>query len=370
MQKPILFTLILAPASLAFSLSEYTSLISGDNAPTYTPKVNEVPANPRVTDTFYPELRNGDRVWLVADMLWFVPDEDALAFTNEKTDLFVSPVVTRKCVIEPEFDWDFGFRVGLGYIFSDRKWDMSLSWLHFATSSQQTIDTDLGIGCVQFGRFPIWSLSCDTLCFDFITQAKMHWKLKINLLDLTFGRLFEFGKTFFLRPFFGLRGAWIDQRDKVQYSGGVFVNGLTVSQLLSMCGDDHIFMKNNFWGVGPIVGIEPQLNLGRGLRVYAGVAGTGAVGQFNIHQKERYLDSVRFNHHDHPVKWRWILDADAGIMWETWLCSQRFALTFKFGWEYHLFFDQLELRGDKFGLVSDDRNLSLNGVAFSSRFDF
>jgi hypothetical protein len=79
---------------------------------------------------------------------------------------------------------------------------------------------------------------------------------------------------------------------------------------------------------------------------------------------------VRFNHHHHPVKWRWILDADAGVMWETWICRERFALTFKFGWEYHLFFDQLELRGDQFGLVSDDRNLSLNGVAFSSRFDF
>lgn len=323
--------------------------------------------SPRVTDSFYPELKNGDRLWIEADLLLLHPEEDSIAMTNRKTDLFTTADVTKEDVVEPHLKWDFGYRLGLGYLFSDRKWDMVLSWTHFDTSYQQSRSTDGDIG---LGMFPIWSLSEDILPYDWVAGAKMHWKLKLNMLDIDFGRSFAFGKIFFLRPFAGLRTAWIDQEIDVKYSGGIFFNGLNVLELDTTFGPDFIFMKNNFLGIGPQLGIEPQVNLGMGLRIYGAACGTMAYGFFDVHQKETYLTNVRFDRHRYPQRLRWMIDASGGIMWKTFICAKRFALTFKLGWDYHIFFDQVEFKGDDFDLVSDDRNLSLNGLALSGRFDF
>lgn len=320
-----------------------------------------------VLDTFYPELKNGDRVWIAADLLYFIPSEKSIAMTNKKTDLFTTADVTKKPVVHPHLEGNFGSRLGFGYIFSERKWDMTVNWTHFNTHAHQKRTTHHDI---QFGIFPIWSLADDILRYDWVADAKMHWELNLNLLDLDFGYAFCFGETFFLRPFAGLRSAWIDQDLDVRYSGGIFVNGLNLPALDSSCGPDKIDMKNNFWGIGPQLGIEPQVNLGKGFRLYGNACGTLEFGVFDIHQRETYLQTTRYNKHHHPWRFRWILDAGAGILWKTFCARDRFALTFKLGWEYHLFFDQNELKGDAFDLISNGRNLVLNGASFSARFDF
>ncbi len=129
-------------------------------------------------------------------------------------------------------------------------------------------------------------------------------------------------------------------------------------------------MENNFFGIGPQIGLEPQVNLGKGWRLYGNVSGSLEYGFFDLHQRETYLESVRYDHHRRPQGFRWMFDAGAGVLWKTFITNQRFALTFKLGWEYHIFFDQLELKADEFDLVSHDRNLILNGAAFSVRYDF
>jgi hypothetical protein len=327
----------------------------------------EKPPKRDVLNSYYPELINGSNVWLAADLLYFIPCEKSIVMTNKKTDLFTTADVTKKPVAHPHLEGNFGYRLGLGYIFSARKWDMAVNWTHFNTQAHQKRSSRNNI---EFGMFPIWSLADDILRYDWVADAKMDWKLNLNLLDLDFGYAFCFREVFFLRPFAGLRSAWIHQYLDVRYSGGIFVNGLNLPALDSSCGPDKIDMKNNFWGIGPQVGIEPQVNLGRGWRLYGNACGTLEYGFFDIHQRETYLQTTRYNRHRHLGRFRWIIDAGAGVLWKTYCARDLFALTFKLGWEYHLFFDQNELKGDAFDLVSDNRNLVLNGAAFSARFDF
>ena len=331
-----------------------------------TSQAREV-TKPGVLDSFYPPIQQGNRLWISADLLYFLPDEGSIAMTNEKTDLFTTANVTQEPVVEPHFEWDFGYRIGFGYIFADRKWDVALNWTHFNTHSTQHRSTHGDIG---LGMFPIWSLSDDILPYDWVANAKMHWNLNLNLLDLDFGRSFCWGKVFFLRPFIGLRAAWIYQHINVEYGGGIFANGLNLPALDSTFGQDDITMKNNFFGIGPQLGIEPQINLGKGFRLYGSACGTADYGFFDVHQKEIYLKNIRYDRDRYPNGFRWILDASAGILWKTFCSKNRFALTFQLGWEYHIFFDQVELKADDFGLVSGNRNLILNGVDFSARFDF
>ncbi len=230
---------------------------------------------PGVLDSFYPPIQQRNRLWISADLLYFLPHEKSIAMTNKDTDLFTTADVTEEPVVDPHFKWDFGCRVGLGYLFSDHQWDVALHWTHFNTHTTQHRSTHGNIG---LGMFPIWSLSDDILPFDFVTKAKMRWNLNLNVLDLDFGRSFSWGKVFFLRPFAGLRAAWIYQHMHVEYGGGIFANGLNfnmlnLAALESTFGKDNIAMRNNFFGIGPQLGIEPQVNLGKGFRLYGSACG-------------------------------------------------------------------------------------------------
>jgi hypothetical protein len=244
---------------------------------------------------------------------------------------------------------------------------MAINWTHFDSQLKQCRSTQGNIG---LGMFPIWSLACDILPYDWVAYANMHWKMKLNMFDLDFGRIFSGCNEIFLRTIIGFRLSLINQKFDVNYGGGIFANGLNLPDLDSTFGFDRIKMKQNFWAIGPRVGIEPQLNLGKGWRFYASACATLDYSFFNVHQKEIYLKNVRFDCKHSPQGFRWIIDSTAGILWKTLCCHDHYALTFSLGWEYHIFFKQVEFRKDAFNLVSHDRNLSLNGLSISARFDF
>jgi hypothetical protein len=172
-----------------------------------------------------------------------------------------------------------------------------------------------------------------------------------------------------LNPFLGVRSAWINQHGHVAYEGGMFLIGILLPGI-SLNGTDLIKMKNNYWGLGPRLGIAPRLIIGKGFSLNGEAAVSGLYGFFKILQKETYLDVTRFSHYEHLNRFRWIGDFSAGIQWKTLLGCERYALTFKADWETHIFWHQFELKKDEFGLVPKDRNLSLQGVTFSARFDF
>lgn len=322
--------------------------------------------DPSILDSFYPPIEECSHFWLNADLLCFKPKEKSAVLTNRKTDLFTTANVTRQPTIHPDFEWDFGYRIGFGFLFANHCWDAALNWMHFTADAEQCKSTQ---GNIQFGMFPIWSLADDILPYDWVSVANMHWKLKLNVVDLDFGRNLN-ACPFFMRFLIGLRFAQINQHFKVRYGGGIFANGLDLPELDSTFGYDRISMENKFWGIGPRIGFEPELNLGCGFRFYAGAYGTMSIGSFDLDQKETYLKTVRFKCCSNPHKVRWIIDAASGIMWRAFSCCQQYAFTLAFGWEYHMFFQQMELTSDTFCLVSDNRNLSLNGTALSARFDF
>lgn len=320
-----------------------------------------------VLDSFYPSIEKDHHFWLRTDLLVFRPKEKSIVLTNHDTDLFTTADVTLQPDIKTDFEWDVGVRIGFGYVFPDCPWDVAINVTHFKTHLQQCRSTHGDIG---LGMFPIWSLADDIIPFDWVSKAKMQWRLNLNLLDLDFGRTFSWCDQFFLRCIIGLRAAVIHQNLDVRYGGGIFANGLNLPALDSTFGYDVITMKNNFWAIGPRLGIEPQLNLMCGLRLYTSACATLNCGSFDVCQREVYLTDVRYDRSCSPHGVRWIVDATAGILWETFLCEGRYALMLALGWEYHHFFDQVEFKGDRFGKVSHDRDLSLNGLALSVRFDF
>lgn len=311
--------------------------------------------NVAIQESFNPSVQNGYDIWISADALYWLPREKSIAFLNQKQDVFTTDDFTKAGKIFPNFEWDFGYRLGIGHLFSDQKWDLSLNWTHYhAFSHQQRGDpTDSFIG-----MFPIWSIGEDIIAGDHVSFGKMHWKLHLDLIDLKFARDFTLGR-FGLKPFISLTAGWINQDFDIQYTGGIFVSGI-----------DYIDMKNNYWGMGPTVGIDPRFYLGAGWSIYGSASICMLIGSFNEHQDETYLFSQRTHHQAHPFHLGWISDLGVGLSWKYLIYDNRYALTFKAGWEYLVLFNQNDLKQGQFHLVSHNRDLQLQGGTMSFRFDF
>lgn len=326
----------------------------------------QAPCN--ILDSFYPKVKDGNRLWISADVLLWIPSEDSIVLTNRKTALFDVNDVTLQPTLDTKFNWDLGSRIGFGYLFGGPKenWDMALYWTFFPTSTTKKSSTHMDI---SKGMFPIWSLSNDIIPYDWVANAKMDWTLNLNLIDLDFGRSYSF-RWFHIRPFTGLRSVWVDQDFNVKYGGGIFANGPDLYALSNEAGFDQIKMRNDYWGIGPLLGVRPEFDLGKGLRIYAGGICSYTLGLFNLNQQEVYLMKTRFERRTQPFAGRWIMDVTGGLSWATFLASHRYALTFNLGWEYHVFFNQFALKKDRFGLIPDNNDLTLMGGVFSVRFNF
>lgn len=310
--------------------------------------------------------------WANIDLLYWQPWEKSLVLTNKKSPIFTTDDFTKKDVVHPDFNWDWGTRIGLGYSSPCYPCDLRLEWTYYHTTADQhrfTDSNDLTNTFNQQGMFPIWALSDDIISGDYVAQACLNWKLTINMIDLDFSREYVFFDCLDLHPFVGLRSAWLRQHADIGYAGGIFLIGI-LGAGVSQEGTDLVHLKNDFWGLGPRIGIDPRYEIGCGFSLYGNAAISGLLGAYSIRECEVYLSNVRFSHHKHPVRFRWIGDLAIGLEWKTGLCCELYLLSFKVGYEYHIFWHQLELDGDDFDLVPHDRNLDVQGVTFSCGLEF
>lgn len=317
-------------------------------------------------NTFHPAVKNGSNVWIQADVLYWKPWERALVATNHKSDVFVTDDFTKASVARPHFEWSLGYRLNAGYLFPAYHWDVGASWTHYTSHLSQHKSSH---GSAFLGMFPIRSLSDDIFEGDYVFDSQLKWKLIVNMLDVQFGRYFTVFHRLDLKPYCSLRNAWIKQHGRIAYQGGIFLIGI-LAPGVSLNGTDLIKMKNNYWGMGPRIGIAPRLAIGKGFGLNADAAISALYGIFSIAQKETYLDKTRFSYHKHLDRFCFVGDLLAGVEWKAPFCNERYALTFKADWEYHIFSRQFKLRKDRFDLVSHHRDLSMQGLTFSTRFDF
>lgn len=305
-------------------------------------------------------------LWIEVDLLYWKPWEEALVATNEKTLLFATDDCTAAPVVHPHFDWNLGFRLKGGFHLPDYSWDVEANWTHFHSNVHQ-VKSNQGISA--FGLFPIRSLSKDILAGDYVFRSELDWKLEFNWLDLTFIHSVSAPRRLDPRPFVGLRSAWVKQHGDLLYEGGIFLMGILLPGT-SINGADCIKMKNNYWGIGPRAGIAPKLPLFCGLSLEGEAAISSLLGYFVLRQRETYLEVTRFSNHQRPFRVCFVGDFAAGAKWKLPLNLDWGQFVVGASWEYHLFLRQFALKRDRFGLVPDNRNLSVQGFVFSARLEF
>lgn len=157
------------------------------------------------------------------------------------------------------FGWDPGVRAGVGYKMNHDDWDTQFYYTWFQTSASDSIPLSSDNVLSIF-------IGAGLSVFALYKTANVQWNIDFNMFDWDLGRSLFVNKTLSFRPFLGIKGGWIHQRIDTHWENPDF---LLLD--ISLVADEDL--ENNFWGVGPKMGVSSQWNFFKNRRNTFGLFG-------------------------------------------------------------------------------------------------
>lgn len=249
---------------------------------------------------------------------------DNIEITNSTEDDFTVSRLKGKNH-HPNFNWDLGFRVGIGYQFANSNFDIAAYWTRYNSHSSG-------------GK----------------NEHRHKWNLDYDEVDLFFSYECNPSGCLIVTPYAILRYAEIDQhlRKHLMYT----TDEVKEKSLLRL--------REDFWGVGPLLGLEVYGNVGCGFSIYGNVAVGILYGNFHVnsHNKTKFDTGVNFDHlRNHTDAAEPVLDVGFGVQWETSFCHCK-NIIFQLGLEEYRYFNHNQFCG--YG------DLSLTGINFAAVIEF
>ena len=306
------------------------------------------------------QVVDSHRVWVDAEVLFWQPNMGSLSYgvTSSSTSGIQNGHTKR-----PDFDWDAGVRVGLGYKIPHDNWDVLLQYTYFQGNAAGHAGHS---GTVVYPSWAnAWNFAGPGLFY--VNKARAHWRLNLNMGDIELGRVCKPSSWLSLRPFLGVRGAVIDQDYHVKYSGGSAFPGDT----------DSVHLDSDFWGVGLRGGLDTLWGLGCGIGIYGNGSVSLLSGHFDVHETEHLNKAriTRLNIKSHPSQVVAVADLALGLQWDYLFNNDRNHFGVKLGWEFNIFFNQNQLfnfrgTGTPGSLHFQKDDLTFQGVTLGFRLDF
>lgn len=299
------------------------------------------------------------RLCLIGDVLYWKASEDGLTFSYEGDSDGDHPIELQRS----ETAFKMGFRIGLGYRIPHDRWELRalVTQLRSYTQWDKHAREESPIH-PSFGmRIPH--------TYDYGKMSES-WHLKYTLLDFEVARLRPVNKAFGLYPFFGVRGARIDQLVHLNLS-----QPLNDAPPLKMEGtnDYHAYF-------GPHLGAELDWHLTRYLALFGKASFTLLLGHFDTHVKistHTFPEYMLFSNQKHPNGLIPNVELSSGIKGTIPLYRRRAFLTLGLAYEFSewLFQNALPTLFTASGLWpwsnrGKTGNLFFQGVTFITRLDF
>jgi len=260
-----------------------------------------------------------------------------------------------------DFDFDVGVRVGFGYK-TPYDWELLLLWTGFWHDITQSKRDDYGL-MAAFVPVSFY-------------KAKSKWNLTYHMADLESARVFNSGKYFAMRPHFGLRGGWFDQKGDNNYEDPIappLPGEATVPA--------RTYYREKMWVLGPRVGFDGDLFFGKtGLSLYGNLA--AALLYANVKSELTIWDTEDGNLSERGTTLSDIDDLKAtlqlafGLSWGDFISSDKDrALRFRIGWEANYWWNQFQeyivwRNTDDTYNYNINQPVILQGVTINARFDF
>jgi hypothetical protein len=364
----------------AASLVAFTSLVNADENAQMRNLENRVSAleqrkgsNGMINPPARPEVKDGYNFFVTADLLYWNYHVDGVPYCIESRSTAGNRIVDGT-VENAHFDWDWGFKVGLGYNMAHDGWDVYLNWTRFHPEKSRRAESAPSGGAM--GTLFTTQVAPDgtgsVAAPEVVNHADVSYRMRMDLVDLELGREFFVSKHLTLRPFVGLRYARIDQKLDVDYKGG---------ETLGATRKWEIDLKNNFWGLGLRTGLNSQWGFGGGWSIYGDIGISLLYGVFHIdndQEDEPVLSGLGTDVIDVGNSWRTtkaVTDLALGLRWDHLFDGDRYAIGIQAGWEHHMFFEQNQMMrfvDDVYmgQFVANQGDLSTQGWTLEVRFDF
>ncbi len=284
----------------------------------------------------------------------------------------------------PKFQWDFGFKLGLGYNTTCDGWDIGVIWTRYtgsASSHNKAQRSD------NQTLLPIWTddkrTALDPGESYYAREIETHWKLHLNLIDIALGRKYWNSHRVALRPHIGFRISYLDQDFEIEHLGGIQSVQTPTEKL-----NNEVKIDNDFKGIGIRTGLDGQWKVGCGFGIYGNFALSLINGHFKVDHDERNREAESpfsktkiLETKDFFRATRLMTDLAFGVQYSTLLCDCQYALSTSLGWEQHLFLDfnqMWRVIPQQGSSSSDDNNiyhqrrgdLSTQGWTLTFVFDF
>lgn len=245
-------------------------------------------------------------------------------------------------VVEMDFDYKPGFKIGGGYYFEYDNWDVHGEYTWFHTSNSRSVAVNATASSAQ-RIYPMWGHPNFTGASAY-DSASEKWTMNMDLVDLDLGRWYYVGTKLLFHPYIGARGAFIRQNAHVTYtSDSPFPYSTSPFRIAD------IFGKSHSWAVGPRAGLDTTWNVGEGFRVFG-------CGEADI----LYTRYTRLTFNSHSVaqapstsaiagvyvteknvpRLRTHLDLELGLGWGTYWDCNNWYTDVALGYEFQVFFDQ------------------------------
>ena len=157
-------------------------------------------------------------------------------------------------IMEIDFGWDWGFKVGAGMQTTHNDWDLFLQFTRYKTADSAGSRKDLPSGFLGLTGF-----------LDPALCAKSSYKLSYYDLSFFLGRAYFVSSKLMVKPYIGLKNSWISQKQDSRYDfdtrSGILIS--FASQLRDSC---------KFWGIGPLGGFYSQWYLDGGFSILSEVS--------------------------------------------------------------------------------------------------
>lgn len=284
--------------------------------------------------------------------------------------------------------WKFNFHPGVkiavgGYSKHD-DWDLIVRYTRLKVEEKRSIELDVS----NVNNFITYTLETFWLNggvgalkpnnFNGIGVSKEHaiWRLNNNWIDTDFGRSFFVGTKLTFKPFFGLRGGFIDQK----YHSSLTLYDTTN---LSLTAVGHGDFGTGSWFVGPRIGFDTNWLTRSGFRIFGDTAFGLYYQQFSFHGKiypiydsnsvNPGIERVSLSSHESQITPN--LDCSLGLGWGSYFHDRRWHFDLCLGYDFVFFWDQnvLEKASAVVQLYQPLRlpgNLMLQGLTVTAVIDF
>lgn len=301
-------------------------------------------------------FNNGPRFGFIDLLTWQVRESSA-----ENWAQLISPAGTQRSIkiIDAPFNWNEGIRIGIGYIFPEDCYDLTLAYTHYQTNASNHAS-----GMV-FSSFVGNYFANNTNGANFgptYHSANIHWQFIYNNIDLNLGRNFKLDPLLQLHPFIGLKAASINQKIVTHWFNP------TTAINFTHANED---LTNNFWGIGLSMGVDSAWPIFVGdcqsLSLLGNIALGLLWGHFNF--SELYTNNAPTTIRVKVSNVNGASPVANGFLGLEWIKQFLTAdIRVRLGYEAQIWFNQIQFYSLNMGRIN--RPVSLQGGDLEFRFNF